>query len=367
MPKTTPPSLKKTPWWKSSVELGSIKDTEILLFTKHLALALKVGLTLIDGLEMLLAQSMGKMKKMIEEMIEMIKAGQPFHLALERYPKVFSSAYVNLVKTGEYTGTLEENLERMAENLRKMYELRQKVRSAMVYPMLIFIAVAGLAFSVSIFVLPKITPLFRTLNVPLPLTTRGLLAVADFFGKHGKAVALGTIVSIFGFAFLVRRNFIKPFTHRILLMLPVVKQIVKNINIVRFTRTIGILLRSGVPIDTSLQIATDSLSNRVYRKTVGSLVIEIQKGQKLAHALSYYPHLFPPLVSHMIAMGEQTGNLDKTLSYVSDFYDQEIAVTMQNLTTILEPLMLIVIGVVVGTVAISILGPIYAITGSLKG
>lgn len=360
-------TLKKTPWWKSSVEFGKVKDTDILLFTKHLALALKVGLTLVDGLEMLLAQSVGKMKKMIEEMIEMIKAGQPFHLALQRYPKIFSGAYVNLVKTGEYTGTLEENLERMAENLRKMYELKQKVKSAMVYPILIFIAVSGLAFAVSIFVLPKITPLFRTLNVPLPLTTRGLLAISDLFGKHGKIIGFGAIAAIVGLAFLLRRNFIKPFTHRLLLLIPIVKPIVKNMNIVRFTRTIGILLSSGVPIDTSLQIATDSLSNRVYRKTVAALVTEVQKGQKLAHALAFYPKLFPPLVSHMIAMGEQTGNLDRTLRYVSDFYDQEIAVTMRNLTTILEPLMLIVIGVVVGTVAVSILGPIYAITGSLKG
>lgn len=357
---------KKKKWWQGEISIGGVNDADLLLFTKHLSIALKAGLTIVDALDMLYDQAAGKMKKIIGEIKDTVSSGKPFHEALGAHGQYFSPLYVSMVKTGELTGKLEENLSHLADNLWKNHELKQKVKSAMMYPSLVFIAIVGLGFAISFFVLPKIIPLFKTLNVKLPLTTRGLLFIADLFAAHGLSISIGFVIFVIFFRWLLKKDFVKPFTHRIILMLPVVKTIVKNLNIARFTNTMATLLSSGITVDTSLQIIVEATQNRSYKKAIQSLIVEVQKGKRMASVLIHYPQLFPSLTSRMIAMGEQTGSLEKTLKYLNEFYEEEIDSTMKNLGNILEPVLLIVIGVIVGTVAISILGPIYQITGSLR-
>lgn len=349
-----------------NISLGGVSHEEILFFTKHLSITIKSGLTLFEGIDMLYDQATGKMQKILEGIRKQLQAGMPFYEILQEYPKYFSQLYINLVRIGEVSGTLEENLSRLVEELKKSYELRQKIKSAMMYPILIFIAVVGLAFSVSIFVLPKIVPLFKTLNVELPITTRGLIYIAELFSSHGVLVTALTAGFIFFVTWLVRRDFMKPILHALFLKIPVLKKIVVHVNLERFTRTLGTLLASNITIDKGLQITAAATENRVYKKAILSLIPNIEKGNSLADALELYPKLFPKMTSRMIGMGEQTGNLDSTLSYLSDFYEGEIDSTVKNLATIIEPVMLIFIGVVVGVVAISILGPIYKITGNLR-
>lgn len=348
------------------ISLGGVSDADILLFTKHLSVGLKAGLTIVDALEMLYDQGAGTMKKILGKVKDTVSSGKPFHEALAAYPKYFSPLYVSMVKTGELTGNLEDNLAHLADNLWKTHEIKQKVKSAMMYPSIVFIAIVGLGFAISIFVLPKILPLFKTMDVELPLPTKVLLFIANLFANYGLPIAVGFIAFVIFVAWLLRQNFVKPITHRIILVLPVVKTIVKNLNIARFTNTLSTLLSSGMTVDTSLQIIVDSTQNVLYKETIRSLIAEVQKGKRMASVLMYYPTLFPPLTSRMIAMGEQTGSLGKTLQYLSEFYEEEIDSTMKNLGNILEPILLMVIGVIVGTVAIAILGPIYQITGSLR-
>ncbi len=356
----------KKKWWQGEISFGSVNDEDILLFTKHLSVALRAGLTIVDGLDMLYEQGTGKMKKILGEIKNTVNSGKPFYEALSAHGKYFSPLYVSMVKTGELTGNLENNLTHLAQNLWKNHELKQKIKSAMMYPSLVFIAVVGLGFSISIFVLPKILPLFKTLDVELPITTRGLIFIADLFATHGLSISIGFIAFVIFFGWLLKQNFVKPATHRIILVLPIVKTIVKNLNIARFTNTLSTLLSSGMTVDTSLQIIVESTQNRLYKNAIQTLIVEVQKGKRMALILEYYPSLFPLLTSRMIAMGEQTGSLGETLKYLSEFYEEEIDSTMKNLGNILEPVLLMFIGVIVGTVAISILGPIYQITGSLR-
>lgn len=358
---------KKKSIFQKELSIGGISDTAILLFTKHLAVTLKSGLTLVEGLDILQDQAKGKMKSVLDGLLSTIKSGKAFHEALEAYPKYFSPIYINMIRTGESSGTLYENLDRLVIDLNKASSLRKKIKSAMIYPMFVFVAVFGLGMSVALFVLPKILPLFKTLDVELPVTTRGLIWVAEVFEAHGLLLFLGTIFGSMFLLWLLKKNFIKPLTHRIILKIPVVKTIVRNINLERFTRTLGTLLESGLTVDQSLNITAYAIENRAYRKATLSLIPEIKSGNSLVMAISKYPKLFPVITSRMIGVGEKTGNLDSTLNYLAGFYEDEVDEATKNLSTILEPVLLIVIGIIVGTVAISILGPIYQITGNLRG
>lgn len=366
MKKTQKKLAKKRASWNVDISFGKVKDTDLLFFTRNLALSIKSGLTFFDALTMLTDQATGKLKFVLKKIIPIVQSGQPFYLAISAYPQHFSPLYINLVKTGELSGTLENNLYYLAANLEKARDLKQKIKAALMYPILILVAVLGLGFSIAIFVLPKIVPLFKTLDVELPATTQALLFIADAFSRHGLFIFIGIFGGLFFLMWLFKRNFIKPFTHRFLLMLPVVSTIVKNVNLEMLTHTLSTLLVSGIPLDKSLAITTDATVNRVYRKALSRCINEVQQGNSLTTAFSHYPGIFPPMFQHMIAMGEKTGNLDTILQYLSEFYEQEVNSTMKNLSTIIEPVLLIIIGGLVGTVAMAILGPIYTITGNLR-
>lgn len=350
----------------SEVIIGGVSDIDILLFSKHLSITLKSGLTLIEGLEILTDQAKGRMKKVLEDILDTVKSGEAFHTALEKYPKYFSPIFVNMVRSGEVAGTLDESLHRISIQLNKANSLRKKIRAAMIYPIMVFIAVFGLGMSVAIFVLPKILPLFKTLDIELPLTTRMLIKIAEVFEAHGFLIGIGLFVSFFGLMWFLKLNAIKPFTHRVILKLPIIKTIVTNINLERFTRIFGTLLDSGLTIDHSLRITAEATENRVYRKAILSLIPQVEAGNTLEMSISKYPKLFPIITTRMIGVGEGTGNLDSTLTYLAGFYEDLVDEATKNLSTIIEPVLLIIIGIVVGTVAISILGPIYQITGNIR-
>jgi type II secretory pathway component PulF len=331
------------------LDIGGMSDTDILLFTKHLGITIKSGLTVIEGLEILGEQSKGKMAKVLKSLIKTVRSGGTLEMGLKQFPQYFSAIFTNMVKTGEASGTLEGSLKVLSEHLNKSSKLKKKIKSAMIYPIMVFVAVFGLGMSVAIFVLPKILPLFKSLDVELPATTRGLIFIAEIFEKYGLYIVIGIIGFTIAFFWLIRRDSIKPFTHRLILKIPVLKNIIEDINLERFTRTFGTLL------------------DRAYKKAIKSLIPDIESGTNLSNAIGKHPDLFPMITYRMIGVGESTGNLDNTLKYLAEYYEESVDEATKNLATIIEPVMLIVIGIIVGTVAIAILGPIYQITGSLRG
>jgi len=358
---------KKNGLLSMEIDIGGMSDTDVLLFTKHLGITIKSGLTVIEGLEILVEQAKGKMAKVLKSLIKTVRSGGTLEMGLKQFPQYFSAIFTNMVKTGETSGTLEESLKILSEHLNKSSKLKKKVRAAMIYPIMVFVAVFGLGMSVAIFVLPKILPLFKSLDVELPATTRGLIFIAEIFQSYGIQIIIGIIGLTIAFFWLIRRDSIKPFTHRLILKIPVVKNIIADINLERFTRTFGTLLDSGLTIDKSLLITSEAIDNRVYKKAIRSLIPDIESGTNLSNAISKYPKLFPMITYRMIGVGESTGNLDSTLKYLAEYYEDSVDEATKNLATIIEPVMLIVIGVIVGTVAIAILGPIYQITGNISG
>lgn len=359
------PAVKKKAW-NMEISFGGVSATELLFFTRHLSLALKSGLTLFETLTMLQDLATGKLKQVLTKIMYVLQSGESFYTSLSHYPQYFSALYLNLVKTGELSGTLEKNLQYLAENLQKTRELKQKVKSAMIYPIFILSAVIVLGFAMSILVLPKILPLFKTLDIELPATTKLLIFVTDMMSSYGAFIIGGFVVFVIFMIWLLRQNFVKPFTHYVILKIPVFGKISQNLNLELFTHTLSTLLLSGIPLDKSLRITADATDNRVYRGAISHFVIAIEKGNTLAESFGSYPKLFPKMFKYMIAMGERTGSLDSTLKYLSEFYESEVDTTVKNLSAIIEPILLIFIGSIVGTVAMSILGPIYSITGGIK-
>lgn len=348
-------------------EFSRVKTIDKVIFAKHLSVMIKAGLPLVESLTVIRDQSSSiKMKKVVEGVLESINSGQSFAQSLARYPKFFSPLFINMVKVGEASGTLDSNLEYLASELEKDYEMRKKVKGAMLYPIIVLTATFLLGAGLSIFILPKLVKLFTNLKIKLPLITKIFLDIAGFFAKYGVYIFLGVIAAAVLLRFLSKNKKIKPFFHSLSLKMPFFHRLVQNVNLARFTRILGTLLRSGLPIIDSLEITSQTMSNVIYQDKLVAAVKESQKGRTLASVLMREEKYFPKIVSRMINVGEKTGKLEETLMYLAKFYEEEVDNETKNLATVIEPVLLIVIGVILGGLAIAIITPIYQISGSLS-
>lgn len=348
--------------------VGSISHIEKVLFTKHLSVMLRAGLTLLEALSILVEQSSSfLMKYVVKTMRDRIARGEKFSDALANFPQVFNSFYINIVRAGELSGTLEGNLDHLAEQYTKEHELRSKVRTALTYPAVVVVTAAAIGFYFATNVLPQVANLFQGLQgIKLPWVTVVLLKVSAFARKNtfvSFTMLFGGVYFIYWF---LRRKFLAPVTHRIILHLPGVGKIAQDVNLARFALVLGTLLRSGVDIVKALEVTGNVLSNYWYRKVLARVLVEVQRGQPISDVLGRYPELFPHVTGRMIGVGERAGKLEEVLVYLSDFYELEVETAMKNLQTILEPLLLIVIGAVALGMAFAILIPIYDFISAIR-
>lgn len=341
---------------------------EKLLFTKHLSIMIKSGITISESIETLASQTKSStFKRVLNSMLADIENGQSFANALDKHKKVFDEFYISLVRVGEESGTLEENLEFLAKQLSKDYALRKKVQGAMIYPAIILSATFIMTTFISIFIMPKLVDLFNSFNTELPITTKILLFFANLMKDHGIIIAIGIICILTGLLFLLKIPMVKYRWHCIVLKLPVFGDLISYGQISRFARNLGTLLKSGVPVLTSLETTANTLSNLRFKNDLKRVTEDITRGKSISDSLNRKSFdEFPLLVIKMVGVGEKTGKLDETLLYLGDFYDEEIDDISKNLTTILEPVLLIGIGLVVGFVALAIISPIYQLTGNIK-
>ena len=352
--------------------IGGISLVEKALLVKHLSTMLKSGINLTEALDVIVNQSSSKFfRKIIKRILEKVKTGQSLANAFGQFPKIFDPLIINIIKVGEESGTLEENLAYLADELEDRLELRRNVKAASFYPAIILLATFGLGIVLAYFVLPKLTRLFKTLSFDLPWSTKFLLWLADVMDKHGLAVVLGLIGSIILLRILIAQKFFKPVWHWLVLRMPVVGHVVINYNLVMINRTLGILLKSGLTIDRGIGIVIQTTRNVIYQKQLKAVFPQIQKGKRLADILAdlnpaQRRPLFPLLVIKMISVGERSGRLSESFEYLAEYFEKEVNNTTKNLTTILEPVLLIIVGLMVGFVAISVISPIYQITGQLK-
>jgi len=351
---------------------GGFSLIDKILFAKHLATMLKSGISLHESLEVIADQTTSRqVKNNIISILESIRAGQTLSNALARQTKLFDPLFINIIKVGEESGTLEENLEYLASELENRMELRQKIKAASFYPVIVLASTFVLGFVLAYFVLPKITALFLTLNFDLPLSTKILLVVADIFQKYGLYIFVGIILTIILFKFLSNLKFFKPFFHWSLLKMPVIGRLVVNYNLTIINRTMGILLKSGLTIDQAIVSTSEILKNVIYQRQLKNSLEQVQRGKKFSDTLEperRSRHLmFPLLMTKMINVGERSGKLDESFLYLAEYFEKEVDNVTKNLSTILEPVLLIFVGLIIGFVAVSVITPIYQITGKFRG
>ncbi|RJQ35655.1 type II secretion system F family protein [Candidatus Parcubacteria bacterium] len=349
---------------KGGIVLGKVKMLEKVMFAKHLAIMIKAGMAIDTALETLRDNASSVMSKRLSVVLEDVRKGNRLSDALRKYPRDFDLLFVNMVAVGEQGGTLAKNLNLLASQQRKSYELKSKIKSASVYPSLVIIAIIGLVVVISIFVLPKILTFFKTLKIDLPPTTKAFIAMSDFMVDYWMWI-VGVIVLVLAIIRIMAKfKDSRLFLHFIILKLPIVGGISKNLNLALFARTLGSLLDSGITIDRALQIVAQTLTNDVYKREATLVYHKILKGGSLAEAMNNRNY-FPSLLANMVKVGESSGNLSEVLDYLADFYELEVDNTTKNLSTMLEPALLIMIGLVVGFVAISIINPIYELTSNV--
>jgi len=349
-----------------NISIGGVSLTQKALFAKHLSVMIKSGVAIVEALQIIEDSAEGKLKRVMAGVMKSVQSGHSLSDSFARYPKVFSGLFISAVSAGEKSGTLEENLNNIATQLEKEKELVGKVKGAMLYPVVILVASFLLGVAMTFLVLPKITPLFEGLQIDLPFTTRALIWFSRLVQSHGVTLFVGLVTLAVGFVWLIKRKFTRPVTHWMLLKTPVIKKISRNANLARFCRTLGMLLKSGLVVDEALLITKDSMGNYYYQQALESVSNRIGKGTKLSDNLRQFDRLFPLMVSRMVLVGEESGKLEETLTYLADFYEVEVENATKSLSTELEPALLIVVGLVVGFLALSIITPIYDITGSIR-
>lgn len=352
----------------SGVFLGTISHVDKVLFTKHLSVMLRAGLTLLESLQILVEQAQSwRFRFVLKAILRRVERGERFSDALAAFPQVFTPFYVNIVRAGELSGTMEENLEHLAVQFTKEHELRQKVRTALTYPTIVLLAAAFIGFFFATYVLPQVANLFTGLQgIKLPWVTVVLLKVSAFARKYTFLSFVGLFGGLYFVYWFLKRKFLAPFTHLFALRMFVIRKIVMDVNLSRFSLVFGTLMRSGIDITKALEVTSSVLGNMYYRRALGRILVEVQRGQPLSEAMARYPELFPRITSRMIGVGERAGKLEEVLGYLSDFYELEVETTMKNLQTVLEPVLLLFIGAIALGMAFAILIPIYNFIAAIR-
>ncbi|KPJ57116.1 hypothetical protein AMJ49_02335 [Parcubacteria bacterium DG_74_2] len=345
----------------------SVSIKEKMFFVENLSLMIKGGIPIAEALETLKKEVKSKtFKKALDDILKRILEGGALSEAMSSYPKIFDKFFENVVKLGEKSGTLQENLRYLALHLRKDYEMKKNIRGAMIYPAIIIIVGLIIAFTVTFFILPKITDLLKILGVELPLATKILINSSSFFKENSILIISGLIFVILIFKFILKLKFIKFYFDKTSLSLPIFGQIFRNLSLARFSRFSYTLFKSGMPVLEALKISSDSLPNEVYKRNLTSVRLEVERGGKISQGLKNFPKVFSLTFCQMISIGEKTGALEESFLYLARFYERESTSVLKNLSAILEPILLILVGVFVGFIALAIITPIYRFTGSLR-
>lgn len=359
---------KKEPARKEIVMFVRFPIKEQVHFAKRLSFLIGAGVSILDSLQLLHDQAKSSSKKYIyQTVITDVTNGKFLSTSLGKFERHFGSFAINIIKIGETGGVLTQNLNYLADELKKKEELRKKIVGALIYPVFITIATLLLSGMLTVFIFPKVMPIFQSLNVDLPLTTVILLAISEFLSAYGFHVIGGIVLFVIAVKLLMRfsPNF-RFFMHRQSLRLPLFGKLMKYYFMTNFCRTLGLLLRSGVNVVEAISITGDTLGNDVYRDECKKMSQVVMRGERLSTYLATRPALFPDFTAHLVAVGETSGSLSDTLIYLSEMYEAEVSDITKNLSSSIEPILMIFMGLIVGFVAVSVITPIYEVTQHLN-
>lgn len=343
-----------------------VKQKDLVLFSRQLSTLIGAGVPIVQGLTILVEQIENPaFKKVITSVREDIESGTSITEALSRHPTVFGELYVNMVKAGELGGILDIILERLSAYQESAAALRGKIRAAMIYPAAIALVAGGVTAFLMIVVVPMFVKIFQQVGAELPLPTQILLAVSNFLKRYLVFLIIGLIAFVVGLRQYYKTEAGSMYIDTLLLRLPLFGSLLRKVAVAKFTRTFGTLVKSGVPILQALETVAKTSGNRVVEKAVLAAKDAIREGERISDPLKA-SGVFPPMVTQMISVGEETGNLDAMLSKIAEFYEQEVDAAVSGLTSLIEPVVVVFMGVIIGAIAVAMYMPMFQL-GAIVG
>jgi len=347
-------------------KLGKVKQDELVMVTRNLGSMLTAGLTVTRALSVIERQTKNvKLKGVMKRVVESINKGDSFYSALKDFPEVFDDLYVSMIRAGEESGGLAEALKILAIQMERSANIKKKIKGAMIYPAIVISVMGIIGVLMMMFVMPAITGVFKEMGNDLPAATQALISISDFFANHTIIALLSIVGVIGGVISLLRTKGGKKATSWMVTRLPVIGTIAKEANAARTARTLASLLDSGVDVIRSLEITEEVVQNVYYKKILQDARLRVEKGTPLSETFVERSDLYPILVGEMILVGEETGQIAGMLKELAIFYETEVERKTKDLSTIIEPLLMVVIGAGVGFFALALIAPIYSISDGL--
>jgi len=353
--------------FKIYLPLFGVSFADKIMFTKNLEVMVRAGVSLPRAISILGEQVKNSaFKKALNEISQRLLKGESFAETLKGYPAIFSEIYYQMIKIGEESGTLENSLQNLALQLEKDYDLRAKIKGALLYPAVIvsFMVLVGIAMVV--YVVPKLAQIFKDLNVELPATTKFIINFSEFLASKFYLAILGLGLLFLFFKIFSKTKEAQKINSFIVLKIPVVNNLIQKVNASYVLRTLSTLIGAGVSFVRSVEIVADLVPNYYFKEALKNAREEIRQGKRLSQALKNYSQIFPLTVLQMLEVGEETGETAKIFKDLADFYEEEVTTATKNLVSIIEPVLMVIIGLMVGFFAISMIQPIYSMLGSIK-
>jgi type IV pilus assembly protein PilC len=360
-------SIQEKIYKKGKTRGGKVSLADLVVFTRQLATMVDAGIAIVQSLQALAEQSPNKvMRDVIRDVCTRVESGESFSEALRKHPKAFSNLYVSMVAAGEKGGLLAEILARLATYLESSARIRRKVKTAMMYPIVVSTAAIGITIFLLVKVIPVFKDVYQSFGAKLPMPTQFIIGLSDLMRHYLPLVLIGLGALIYGWFYFIKTRSGRDFWDSYRIKLPIFGPIAHKICLVRFTRTFASLIRSGVPILEVLQIVSQTVGNTTIEKAIKAAAIDIERGESIAVALGKHP-VFPSMIIRMIKAGEQTGNIDNMLERVSNFLDEEVETTLTGLMALIEPLLIVLLGVLIGGMVVCMYLPIFNLGNIVSG
>lgn len=340
--------------------LGRVKTKEKIFFIQNLKTMIRSGMSLTEALKVLSRQTSNKkFQNVLTDITNRIEQGQTLSQSLGRYPDVFSEIFINMIAAGETSGNLENILDQLYIQIKKDYELISRIRGAMTYPIVVFTAMIIMLLGMVFFVFPTFIKIFEEAHAELPILTRILINGSQLIINHWIILGITFLILIIIAIQVLKTARGKKGIDLILLKMPLIGPLTQKINLARFSRSISSLIKTDIPIIKSFEITASVVGNHYYKETLLTSIEKIRKGSTIADSLAEYHNLFPSMIIQMILVGEKSGNTDSVLDEIANFYEEEVNNTTKNLSSIIEPILILFIGVAVGIVAVAVMMPMY--------
>lgn len=343
-----------------------VTEKELVVFFRQMAILIEARVPIVASLAAISEQTINKyFVKVLKEVIADIENGLPLSDSLGKHRDVFSTLSINIIKAGETSGNLKKSIDYVADNIERNYALATRVRSAMMYPCIILVVFFIIGFLTISFILPKLTVIIKEMNAEVPWYTQIVMTVGDFMSTYWWAVAIIILGFVSGILYYIQTDNGKREWDQIKIKLPIVGVMFRYVYITRFAQNLSVLLAGGIPIIRAITITSSVINNIVYEAIFLRAAEEVKVGGNMSNVLSK-SSLIPPVVSHMVKIGEESGQIDAVLNHIAKFYEQETETMTKNLSTLIEPVLMVIIGIAVGFMAFAILMPIYNIAGQIK-